>query len=380
MTNVTMLTPRAGTGGVSLRLAPRIEAATRVGILAEGARLELESAGSEWHTGRVYVARSVAETIENHVKPQASWASINIRSIPQIDPATDVGDLRSDQQLELIETMDEWFVARVYVAAPFTDLIQPDQPAGPIGPDVPRGSPLTLAELQALPLAPAQQRSAPAGAAQPAITAARIWNKYGGVLEPLANKIGIEPGVAVAVVAIESGGSGFGADGRLIIRFENHLFWFNWGQTHADTYRQFFQFDQTVMWRGHKFRTDPNGAWQDVHANQASEWAALTQARALDDQAAKKSISMGLVQILGSNHRAIGYDTVDAMFDAFSADERFQLLGFFNFVKNDSRQIAALQAGDFTAFARIYNGPGQPQFYGDLIKGVFDGFKSLPAV
>ena len=163
----------------------------------------------------------------------------------------------------------------------------------------------------------------------------------------------------------------------MIIRFENHLFWFNWGKAHADTFNQFFQFDQTVTWRGHKFRTDSKAPWQDVHANQASEWAALTQARTLDDQVAKKSISMGLVQILGSNHRAIGYDTVDAMFDAFSADERFQLLGFFNFVKNDQRQVKALQANDFTAFARIYNGPGQPDYYGGLIKGVFDGFKTL---
>jgi hypothetical protein len=166
----------------------------------------------------------------------------------------------------------------------------------------------------------------------------------------------------------------------MIIRFENHLFWSNWGKANAATYNQFFQFDQTVTWRGHKFRTQADAPWQDVHTHQASEWAALTHARTLDDQAAKKSISMGLVQILGSNHRVIGYDSVDGMFDAFSADERFQLLGFFNFVKNDPRQVKALQAQDFVAFARIYNGPGQPEHYGGLIKGVFDGFKTLQVV
>ncbi len=242
---------------------------------------------------------------------------------------------------------------------------------------MPHNSPLTLAELQALSLTPAQRRIAPGNAPQAAFTAARIWNKYGGLLEPLANKIGIDPGAAVAVVAIESGGSGLGPDGRMIIRFENHLFWGHWGKANAATYQQSFQFDQTVTWRGHKFRTQANAPWQDVHTNQASEWAALTHARTLDDQAAKKSISMGLVQILGSNHRTIGYDTVDAMFDAFSADERFQVLGFFNFVKNDQRQVNALQAKDFVAFARIYNGPGQPDHYGSLIKGVYDGFKTL---
>ena len=86
---------------------------------------------------------------------------------------------------------------------------------------------------------------------------------------------------------------------------------------------------------------------------------------------------MGLTQILGANHRAIGYASPDAMFAAFAADEKFQLLGFFNFVKNGQRQITALQNRDFVSFARIYNGPGQPEFYGGLIKGVVDGFGML---
>jgi hypothetical protein len=378
MTDPILVTPQAGSGGVTVRLAPQIDPATKVGLLNEGARLELDTQGTDWHTAKVYVAMSVAETIDQHLKPKGNWDTINIRSAPRTDPSTDVGDLAQSQRLELIGTLEDWFIARVYVSAQFTDLLNPSEPVKPHDPfDVPHGSPLTLAELQALSLTPAQRRIAPGNAAQAAFTAARIWNKYGGLLEPLANKIGIEPGAAVAVIAVESGGSGLGPDGRMLIRFENHLFWGNWGKANAATYNQVFQFDQTVTWRGHKYRTQANAAWQDVHTNQASERAALAYARTLDDQAAKKSISMGLVQILGSNHRAIGYDTVDAMFDAFSADERFQLLGFFNFVKNDQRQVNALQAKDFVAFARIYNGPGQPDYYGGLIKGVYDGFKAL---
>jgi hypothetical protein len=374
MTTSTV-TPQAGSGGVILRLTPQIDPATKVGLLNEGARLELDAQGADWHTAKVYVMMSVAEPIDQHLKPKDNWEAINIRSAPRTDPSTDVGDLAQAQRLELIGTIEDWFIARVYASAQFTDITNPRDPVNPF--DVPHNSPLTLAELQALALAPAQRRIAPGGAAQAAFTAARIWNKYGGVLEPLANKIGIDPGVTVAVVAIESGGSGFGPGGRTIIRFENHLFWFNWGKANAVTFDQFFQFDQTVTWRGHKYRTQVDAPWLDVHTNQASEWAALAHARTLDDRAAKRSISLGLVQILGSNHRAIGYDTVDAMFDAFGADERFQLLGFFNFVKHDQRQVDALRAADFTAFARIYNGSGQPEYYGGLIKGVYDGFKVL---
>jgi len=114
-----------------------------------------------------------------------------------------------------------------------------------------------------------------------------------------------------------------------------------------------------------------------VHQNQNSEWAAFNLASAIDATAAKKSISMGLTQIMGFNHRTIGYASPDAMFVAFAASEKFQLLGFFNFVKNDQRQIDALRNRDFTGFAKIYNGPGRPEFYGGLIKGVVDGFGTL---
>ncbi|HTP10682.1 MAG TPA: N-acetylmuramidase domain-containing protein, partial [Anaerolineae bacterium] len=296
------------------------------------------------------------------------------------DPSTDVGDLNKGQSLELISgPTNGWFIARVYLSAQYSQVVS-DQPAPPPPPgslEVPSGSPLTLAELQAMSLVPTRKLNAPSGAGQAALNAARIWNKYGGMLEPLSARIGIDKGVAVAVIAVESGGSGMGPDGRMIIRFENHLFWTYWGKANPTTYNQYFVFDQTASWKGHQYRTQPNGPWLDVHQNQASEWATFTFASALDAGAAKKSISMGLVQIMGFNNRAIGYASPDAMFAAFAADEKFQLLGFFNFVKNDQRQIDALRNRDYVGFARIYNGPGQPDVYGGLIKGVVDGFATL---
>ena len=376
---IQFVSPQAGSGGVLLRSAPNKDQATQVGQLNEGARLELDAKGTEWHTCKVYVAASVAVSDGKFVTPMPPWQTINIRSAPQKDPSTDVGDLAVGQQLELISPLGEWFIARVYVSAQFTDVIA-DQPSPSGSIDMPQGSPLTSAELQALTLAPARKLNAPAGSAQAAFSAARIWNKYGGLLEPLANKIGIEPAIAVAVVSVESGGSGIGPDGRMIIRFENHLFWFNWGKANADAYNALFKFDPTTTWKGHQFRSNSGAAWQDVHTNQVSEWAALTVAQGLNAHAAILSISMGLVQILGSNSRAIGYTSPEAMFEAFGKDERYQLLGFFNFVKNDQRQVNALQAKDFVAFARIYNGPGQPEFYGGLIKGIYDAFQTLTPV
>ena len=372
------VTPQAGSGGVNLRSKPQVDQSTMLGTLNEGAKIELDEQGGEWNTARVYVSTQVAGASGGNIVPLPGWDTINIRSAPSTDPSTDVGDLNKDQSLELIGGPSTgWFVARVYLSAQFSQVVS-DQPApSPASLDVPSGSPLTLAELQALSLTPARKLNAPAGAGQTALNAARLWNKYGGVLEPLSARIGIDKAVAVAVIAIESGGSGIGPDGRMIIRFENHLFWSFWGKANPAAYNQYFVFDQDTSWKGHQYRPQPNSPWLNVHQNQNSEWAAFNLASTLAATAAKESISMGLTQILGANHRAIGYASPDAMFAAFAADEKFQLLGFFNFVKNDQRQITALQNRDFVSFARIYNGPGQPEFYGGLIKGVVDGFGML---
>lgn len=374
--------PQAGSGGVNLRSTAQVDQSTMLGTLNENLKLELDQQGGQWHAAKVYVSAQVAGASSGRVAPLPGWDTINIRNAPSTDPSTDVGDLKKGQSLELISgPTNGWFVARVYLAAQFSQVVS-DQPAPlppPGGLDVPSGSPLTLAELQAMLLVPARKVNAPDSAGQSALNAARIWNKYGGVLEPLVARIGIDKGVAVAVIAVESGGSGLGPDGRMIIRFENHLFWSYWGKTNPAAYHQHFVFDQNITWKGHKYRTQPNGPWLDVHQNQNSEWAAFNLASTINATAAKKSISMGLTQILGANHRPIGYASPDAMFAAFAADEKFQLLGFFNFVKNDQRQVDALRNRDYVGFARIYNGPGQPEFYGGLIKGVVDGFNTLVA-
>jgi hypothetical protein len=371
--------PQAGSGGVNLRSKARVDQSTLLGTLNEGVKLELDKQGAEWNTGKVYVSTQVAGASGGLVSALPGWDTINIRNAPSTDPSTDVGDLKTGQSLEFISgPTNGWFVARVYLSAQFSQVVS-DQPAPPPpgGLDVPSGSPLTLAELQAISLVPARKLNAPGGASQSALNAARIWNKYGGMLEPLSARIGIDKGVAVAVIAVESGGSGMGPDGRMIIRFENHLFWTYWGKANPAAYNQHFVFNQSASWKGHQYRAQPNGPWLDVHQNQNSEWAAFNFASTIEATAAKKSISMGLVQIMGFNNRAIGYASPDAMFAAFAADEKYQLLGFFNFVKNDQRQIDALRQRDYVGFARIYNGPGQPDFYGGLIKGVVDGFGVL---
>ncbi len=209
---------------------------------------------------------------------------------------------------------------------------------------------------------------------------ANTWNKYGGLLAALAAQLRIDPGAAVAVLAIESGGRGFAADGRMIIRFENHLFYRQWGKDHRDLYDRHFRFSPEKNWQGHQWRQFANQPFRDFHGTQDGEWQAFSFARTLDDTAAKLSISMGGPQIVGFNYTTLGFESVHQMYDAFSANERNQIIGFFDFVQGpsrDSRRVLALQQGDFTTFASMYNGPGQAARYGSLMQGLFDVFKRL---
>ncbi len=204
---------------------------------------------------------------------------------------------------------------------------------------------------------------------------AYIWNRCGRLLAVLADELHIAPALAAAVAAVESGGYAFATDGRLIIRFENHLFLHHWGRAHRELFDQHFAFDAQTPWQGHRWRPSPDGEWQtqhqalqDLDANQQAEWKTFLFAATLDAHAARLSISMGAPQILGSNHAVIGYESVEQMFDAFAAGERAQFVALFDFVKASPERVAALQRQDYLTFAALYNGPGQSALYAALIE------------
>jgi hypothetical protein len=271
--------------------------------------------------------------------------------------------------IQVLEEVGEWLrvTALGRVGYLRRDLLRPvDQPLQP-------GFLRSRPELAQAPLPPpASERISDVVAAdRMASTLAEVWNRFGGLFLVLAAELGIEPAVAAAVFVTEAPrGRGFGPDGRLIIRFENHIFFRRWGAQHGDRFSTYFRFNVNEAWRGHQWRPSRDEAWRDFHGNQDAEWAVFEFAGTLDDTTAKLSISMGAPQVMGFNHALIGYETVGEMFDAFTAGEREQVIGFFDFIKGsgtESRMLRALQQGQMEAFAAIYNGPGQAAHYGDLI-------------
>ncbi len=302
---------------------------------------------------------------------------LNLREEPSTSSAI-LGKLARGTRVEVLEPAGAWYRVDAgglegFVHGDWLTLLD-DSPAAGFLHERP--------DLLSVPLAPAPAESirVEPGFSATQRRAAGTWNGQGGLLGTLSGAVGVPAAGSVAVLCVESGGRGFAADGRMIIRFENHHFWRWWGKDHPDTFDGHFRFDPDRRWLGHRFRSSERDAWSDFHGNQAGEWRVFEFARGLDEPSAIRSISMGGPQILGSNHHLLGYDTPRAMFDRFSSDVRFQILGLFDFVKGPgttSPMLEALRRGRFEEFASRYNGPGQAAEYGGRLQGFFEAFEAV---
>ncbi len=203
---------------------------------------------------------------------------------------------------------------------------------------------------------------------------AETYNRLGGLMQTLANMENIPVRAALAVWFVESNGSTH-TPGRAIIRFENHLFFMHWGRKNEALYNQHFRHAKGI----HLFRESTDQPFRKFHGKgQNAEYQVFNFAIQLaNEDAALRSISIGGPQILVSNHEIIGYKTPRDMSDAFQADERSHVLGFFDFCKQNNL-IRFLQANDWTHFARRYNGPGQVARYGTALENAYNDALQLP--
>jgi hypothetical protein len=287
--------------------------------------------------------------------------SLNIRS----GPGTSFALLMTVPQgsvLNVLEVQGDWIKIKLgtgegYVSAQYVNL-GTTKPA--------TGFLIEQSELLDIGLVPERVIPAQAENTSEAIVAG-TWNSFGGLVGPLAKLLNIPASSVVAVLAAESGGRTFGPDGRIIIRFEVHLFYRNWGEQNQAVFNRYFAYDTSApanAWKSHRWRPDENSQWQNVHTDQKQEWTVFEFARKLDDTSALFSTSMGAPQVMGFNFRRLGYDSVQRMFENFTRSAHAQVIAMFDFVKGTgatSEAIGALQKGDFLTFASIYNGPPTPR-------------------
>lgn len=189
------------------------------------------------------------------------------------------------------------------------------------------------------------------------------------LIAALARVLGISPRLARAVLAAESGSTA-GSDGRMVIRFEAHIFRKELEEAGLDPslFHKYFLLGNP-SWIEHYWRPDERAAWQIYHGDQSLEWRVLELAIGIHSEAALRSTGMGLAQIMGFNHLRVGYPTAEAMFVDYNAPGiEAEITGFFAYVAHTPGATAALQQGDLLTFAQLYNGPANAKVYAQRIQ------------
>jgi peptidoglycan hydrolase-like protein with peptidoglycan-binding domain len=168
-------------------------------------------------------------------------------------------------------------------------------------------------------------------------------------------RIGAEIGVGEdevhMLIDVEAAGSGFESAGRPKMLFEPHIFWRELGPGKAR---------DTAAKQGLAYPKWKKGYPKDSYPR-------LLDAMKIDEAAALRSASWGASQVLGTNYKAAGFDSVHAMVNAMCEDEEHHIEAMISFcnsngIDDDLRRLAELKRAttpaDCAPIARVYNGSG----------------------
>jgi hypothetical protein len=174
----------------------------------------------------------------------------------------------------------------------------------------------------------------------------------------MADEYGIELAALRAVMAVESRNSGYDAKRRPIILFEPHVLYRNLsGEQREAAVRQGLAYQR---WGTRAYPKTQDG-----------QYFRLADAIEINEEAAYKSISIGMGQVMGENFRYAGCSSAKEMFQEAMESEANQLRHMLNFIRNRGLSDE-LRRKDWEKFARSYNGPGQVPKYAAWLKREYD--------
>ena len=160
----------------------------------------------------------------------------------------------------------------------------------------------------------------------------------------MATNAGFDYKALKAIIQVESGQHGFSEKtGKILIQFEPA--WCKREYMHWKT-------DTThTLWQS-------NGV-----GDQTQEWAAFNDAFAIDPDAAMKSTSIGMMQVMGFHYSELGFKTVGAMWDYAKINEANQVALAIKFIQSVPPLNNALKAKDWDKVAYYYNGANYKEFH-----------------
>lgn len=158
-------------------------------------------------------------------------------------------------------------------------------------------------------------------------------------LPKMGHRLGVGEDEVHAVMDVESRGTGFDGAGRPRILFERHIF-----------HRYLPKDKRAKAVAAGLASTKPGG-----YGKEADQYFKLASAIKIDQRAALYACSWGLMQVMGFNHEAAGYRTVESMVEAFTQDEEYHLEAAVNFILANKLDDE-LRRHDWAGFAKGYNG------------------------
>jgi hypothetical protein len=166
-----------------------------------------------------------------------------------------------------------------------------------------------------------------------------------GDVRTIAGYLGCQIATVRAVMQIEAAGKGFDANGRPKMLFEPHIFYRELGAG-AKRNRAVAEGLAYAKWKPGAYPSD--------------SYPRLLKAMAIDETAALRSASWGAGQVMGFNHKAAGFDAVQAFVQAMTISEGAHLYAMARFIVTNKLQ-RHLRDLNWTGFARGYNGAGYAQ-------------------
>jgi hypothetical protein len=191
----------------------------------------------------------------------------------------------------------------------------------------------------------------------------------GTAVKDAAKRLNCEEATLLAILEVESRGEPFDAKGRLIILVEKHIF------------RRMLP--SNLRTRAEALGLAVRGWSRSNYGGQGGpgddrRWALLKRMTELHETAGLKSASYGGPQIMGFNHQAVGYPTVQEFVLACAATEEAQIKAFVAFLESVGL-AEALRQRDFRTVARRYNGSGQVTRYAGMMERAYARIKGRPA-
>ena len=173
--------------------------------------------------------------------------------------------------------------------------------------------------------------------------------------------IGVGEDELHAVMEVEAAGSGFDSKGRPKMLFEPHIFWRLLGPGKARD-KAAAEGLAYAKWKKGNYPKD--------------SYPRLLAAMKINATIALMSCSWGLFQIMGFNHGAAGYATVEEMVRDFMDDEDNHVEAAVRFITN-KKLDDDLRAHRWDVFEKVYNGGGFNGAYADKLEDAFAKWKRI---